>query len=437
MDNFDLYLNDYMIAAFNEMKKYCKENGLDFSDGMIFTEDGKEGVYKENYYLRDNLQIPYITKELAKPKVQDAIIEFMGKFIDDHSTQLSTSGPVHIFTFSDKEVSVLYNLFNIDSDKLLSLYDETIKETYYGNISKFITGWIKHAPHKLLITAILIEALQKGYEDIVTCCEYMWAFTEYPIVYRMFWKVGVKEDVMNYTIEHLGNKFIVKKTSNLQELLKYHATASVDSFKDRLISGVDNVYIDFMQRMRNQIKNGFKNISVAYYANEKNNSTQHSKDAKFDDGSLADQEGYNTNINQIVENTINKFMINSINNSMAKITADGAKVDKDNLIGFINQIWASKDNKLSKLIEDIITAYFSKNPTDTSVGSGEFINFGLALYRSIGTSKDPIYQEIKSIINYWMDDIINIKQYYQREGTQIAYARAIFNYIIFMINYYN
>ena len=122
---------------------------------------------------------------------------------------------------------------------------------------------------------------------------------------------------------------------------------------------------------------------------------------------------------------------------MAKITADGAKVDKDNLIGFINQIWASKNNKLSKLIEDIITAYFSKNPTDTSVGSGEFINFGLALYRSIGTSKDPIYQEIKSIINYWMDDIINIKQYYQREGTQIAYARAIFNYIIFMINYYN
>ena len=48
-----------------------------------------------------------------------------------------------------------------------------------------------------------------------------------------------------------------------------------------------------------------------------------------------------------------------------------------------------------------------------------------------------MYQEMKSIINYWMNDIIDIKQYYQREGTQIAYARAIFNYVIFMINYYN
>ena len=81
----------------------------------------------------------------------------------------------------------------------------------------------------------------------------------------------------------------------------------------------------------------------------------------------------------------------------------------------------------------MITAYLSRNPTNTSLGSGEFLNFGLTLYRSIGTSKDPIYQEIRAILNLWMFDIINIKSYYQNQGTIINYTRAVFNYMIMII----
>ena len=79
----------------------------------------------------------------------------------------------------------------------------------------------------------------------------------------------------------------------------------------------------------------------------------------------------------------------------------------------------------------IITIYFTKNPTDISLGGVEFVNFGLTLYRSIGTSKDEMYQDIKSILNYWMNNIINIRQTYNREATIISYTRAIFNYIAF------
>ena len=122
---------------------------------------------------------------------------------------------------------------------------------------------------------------------------------------------------------------------------------------------------------------------------------------------------------------------------IVRIAADGAKVDKDILAGFINQIFGTKNNRLYKLVENVITAYFNKYPNATSVGSNEFVNYGIALYRSIGTSKDPLYHEIREILDYWMFTIINIRQYYQRDGTIINYTRGIFNYIIFMINYYN
>ena len=89
-------------------------------------------------------------------------------------------------------------MFNVDTNKLAEMYNEMIKETFYGKISKFITGRIMNAPYKLLLVAILVESIQKGYDDIVTCCEYLYGFSEYPILYRHFWEFGVKEDVMRY-----------------------------------------------------------------------------------------------------------------------------------------------------------------------------------------------------------------------------------------------
>jgi len=326
---------------------------------------------------------------------------------------------------------------NITAEQILVLYEEMIKETYYGKISSFFTGWVKNAPHKVLITAMLIEALQKGYDDIRECCEYMYAFTEYPIIYRNSWRTGVRKDVMDYTIEHLGSKFKVKKVANLQALLKYDANSSVNNMYEPLMSGVDNSYMDLMQRMRNQLKNTIVNIARAYFDNIEKNATQHNNVSTFDDGTLADQEGHTTNIAQFVDKTISKFATGEINASIARITADRNQVDKNNLINFLNQIISAKKNNLPKFVENIITIYFNKNPTDTSLGSAEFLNFGIAMYRSIGTSKDPMYQEVKTILGMWMNDIINIRQFYNREATIISYTRAIFDYIILMINHYN
>lgn len=396
----------------------------------------KEGVYKLNYLLKDNLQAKYVTPKLSKPRIQDSLIEFVGKFIDDHADQLSTSGPVYMIRFGDEEASFLYNLFGVNGEELLQIFNDMIADTYYGKLSKFIRGWVENAPHKLLITAVLIDAIQNGYDDIIECCEYLWAFSEYPIIFRKYFKTGVKEDVMNYTIEHLGSKFKVKKVSNLRGLLKYDADSSVANFRERLAEGADNVYADFMQRIRNQVKNTIENIARAYYDNIERNATLHNKDSQFDDGTLADQEGHTSNIAQIVDSSVNKFATSSLNPGMVRVVADGAKVDKDNLTGYLNQIFAEKNNKLYKFIEDVITIYFNKYPSNTGITS-EFVSFGLTLFRSIATSKDPLYQEVRRILDMWMFEIIDIRQYYQREGTIISYTRAIFNYMIFMINYYN
>lgn len=393
-----------------------------------------EAAAKNTYYFRDNMQIPFISEVLAKPKIQEKIVEFTGEFIDTHSTQLYTSGPVHMFTFADKETSFLYEMFGLSEKKVLEFCNEMFKEAYGGTALYHI---IREAPHKVLLTCILVEAIQKKYEDIITCCKYLIAFAEYPLMFRKSWPLGVKEDVMNYTIEHLPNKFKVKKMNNLLALLKYDMDTVYTLCDERLKTGLDYQYVDFIYRCRNQIKATFKKIASEYYKNNEKNASQHTKSGKLDDGTLADQEGHTSNIAAMVENTYNKFLSNGINSSIAGVTAEGNQVDKNTMIGYLNQIYTSKQNRLYRFIEDVITSYLQRNPTNTSLGSGEFFNFGLTLYRSIATSKDPIFMEIRSILNLWMFEVINIENYYQNKGTITNYTRAIFNYMIFMINHHN
>lgn len=435
MSDYIRFMQDYFEENSPEDYEHFPEEFKE--EDITYDEAGKEGVYKENYYFRDNLQIPIIAPKLAKRMNRDIIIDNVGKFIDAHSAQLLTPGPVYTFTFGDKEVKFLYDIFGLDGEKLLAMYKEMVDVTYGGKISNVYNGLTVHSPHKIMLCAMIADAYQNGYTDILECCEYMFAFTEYPIIYRRFWAVGVKEDVMNYTIEHLGNKYKIREFKNIQALLKYDSTKVVERYEEAFKKGADNTYMDIIYEMRTRIKSKLKNISREYYKNSANNATQHTNVTEFDDGQIADQEGTTGNMVAIINKVTSKFISSGVNKAMVRISAEGSRgVDGTNLEGMINQIYSTKDNKINKFIEDVITAYFVKYPTAWEM-SKEFMVFALSLYRSIGTSKDPTLVDIKNIMSYWMNNIINITSMYSSEGTRINYSRAVFNYMVLTINSYS
>lgn len=395
-----------------------------------------ESIKRESSYLKEHL-IPRIAPVLAKASNREKIIDFTAKFIDDHSSQLLTAGPVYIFTFGDKETSFLYDIFNITKKELVHIITEMLKAAYEGS-STF--GGINSAPHKILIAAMIVESLNQNYTDIIECGEYLSVFAEYPMIFRRYWSIGigVKEDVMEYTIEHLPNKFIIKKQKNLLRLLKYISHGALEFWKEKLKKNIDSNYVDYVQRLRSQLNSNIKNIANQYYINHDKNATMHTQSDMMDDGKMVDNEGTITNIATISENTYDKFLTNGVNASMAGAAANGSNVSKENLVGYLNKIYSDKKNRLNKFIENLVYLFLSNDKySGSSIDSAEFINFGLSLYRSLGTSKVDQHKELKSILDYWMNDIIEINKDYPRVATIINYRRSIFNYFIFMIKYYN
>lgn len=391
-------------------------------------------VKYERYYLEDNL-MPKINQAFKHPKVIDGIIDATVKFITDNQDKLLTSGPVHIVPFLQKDAKILYDTVGMTEEELTTMIEHVKSEVFSYN---FPMETIR--PHQFIIIGMLIWGLRHANEDLIESCKYLISLSDYPFIYRKYWKRGVREDIMNYTVEHLGNKSHLRRLGNLLAWLLYHSTVCVGGWKEKLSADrvQDLCFIDFINRVYSQINSAFRKISNSYYENWEKNATEHTPQNITDDGTIITQDNLGSRVATITEATITKFRTNDINRANALNAAERRKVGPDKLVGLLTTIIADKTNRLFRFVESTLLLFISSNPIDDKVGSGAFLTFGLKLYPSLSTSKVPLRQEIDSILDHWVYNILELdKVYTTREASVIGYRRAIYDYMIMMINYYN
>jgi len=433
---YDSYLYEhFMLEAEQELEKEKKQ----------------KANKKVNFYLRDNLQVPFISPILKVRSNRDKLVDFTGDFIDKNSEKLFAMGPMYNVPFYEREINFLSELFNIEIGKVAQKENDKVSnDSQLMNIIKGMFretyGWttiphtIRVSPHKVLLCGILIDALQNGYDEVIACCEYLIGLAEYPLFHKKYLspKFDVRKDVMQYTIEHLPIRFRIKKVKNILELIKYDVWRSLKTHKPRLLRGDDMEWVEFINRVRNAFNSTYKKIAQMYHANAEKDVTIFTTDGKLEDGSLVDKGGHGTNMSSIIENTYTQFISSSIHMAIIPALAEEAKIPPENLTNSINTVFTTKNNKLHRVIEIIITSYFVKTPTASGVGTADFLSFGLQLFRQSSNSKNPLYIELKDIINeLWVKSILDLPNKYSSQGTINNYARAIFRYIVFMIKHHN
>lgn len=392
----------------------------------------------ESYFMKEQL-VDKLRKKMNQTNI-NRVLDTAAKFIDSHSRELTTAGPMYGFTFYPKDVEALYDIVGHTPESLVELTKEMINNHAYegdGIWSEYRINLLISANHGVLITAFLIWATLEGNADVIDACLYMMSFVYYPMLFRKYWEYGVNEAVMEYTIEHLTSKSIIKRHSTLLTFIKYQANGSYRNYYENMVKQLDTSYADFNYGVWSRINAALKKISSSYYDNFNKNAAIIQNQDKNDDGELTDNESISSTVSTIAENTYTKFITSGVNERWAAIAAEATKASKDRLIGYINKVMLDKRNELDKLIENIIMLYYQNNPGNPKVGSRSFLAYALSLYRSIGTSKDQLKREISKILDIWVYDILEVDREYPREATIIAFRRSLFNYVVLMIHQYN
>ena len=201
-----------------------------------------------------NHVLPLISPHLSHKSIREEIIEFTKDFINKHHVELLDSGPINAFKFTEEDLSFLYTLLKIP-------------DTRYGKIIKNIND--PKIPVDTLLISIIIESLNKGYEDLLETAELLLIFNEYPHIFYKFWQknIIIKEDIMNYTIDKLDSRFIIKREKNILGLLKYISHPVGEYYKCKIENETDDEYFQIKGHMVTHLNNIFRNVANKYYDN--------------------------------------------------------------------------------------------------------------------------------------------------------------------------
>lgn len=410
--------------------KPVTESSLDMMDELMYSfleAGGKSSLLRDFVY-------PYIESTFkGKPENVKKFNQIVSKFINKNIEKLTTSGPVYLIPFTDVDKSEYYELFGISekdikramkehtkalgSSKFLLLTQNPIFALFYFVIRYFTL----HPDKKSLNSALSIYAL-----------------SNYPSMFTKYFKYGVIEPVMRYTIDNLTDKFLIKKTSHIFGALVESIQRSYQFLKPYMKEGNDDEVVRFIQRIRNDQNSMFRKLSNIYYDNHKKGNAVTTTNQKYDDDTpiIDEVENATTEVQNAVTKVTLPIVSNGVDIIRAEASAKMASIGISDCRFFLTNIISVKNlQSMQDMIESLLFLYlYEEKKTIRDVRSQYFLAWAVSLFKKTNSKNKNIIR-INTILNEWAKDS-GVYDKFKREASRINYKKAIFFYVVLSIQKY-
>ena len=229
--------------------------------------------------------------------------------MDRNSDKLHTSGPMYLIPFGDNDKAEFFNLFQITPKEVTEMVVDITKKITTNSDFKLLTNnpifWVFYC----CIRYYTIKNDKKGLNTSLA----IYALSNYPAVYSTSFKYDPNQGVMQYTMDHLSEKFLMKQAGHVFGGLFLSIQHSYSFLGPFMKDGSDKEVIRFIQRIRNDQKSMIKNICDQYMKNhEKGLRVKLSKDS-FDEVVLdVDVENNTTTVDIVSDAIVNQIITNSL-----------------------------------------------------------------------------------------------------------------------------
>ena len=410
----------------------------DMIDPMYFAE--KSNII--TYNIRDTMY-PKVEAVLKTDAGKRKFTNIIGSYVSRNNDKLMTAGPQYLipFTYEDKEE--YYKLFDITEEEAMAIIIKTTNDVN----DKGKWRLFKANPFLFIFYCAIRYATIKKDAKLLNSALIVMALSIYP---SMFSKYFRKKDtdagksivyepnagVMQYTIDNLSNRFIVKKSNHIFGTLTYSIQSSWKFHEKDFANGSDQDAIRFIQRIRNDQNSLLKKITNAYLTNQRKGLSVVTQVDAYDDNINVE----NINNTNKVETISNKIVLAMLTNGVDIRICDAAsqvtQISKLDLRNYITLIVNEKESDAMKsVIESILFMYlYTENHEPDQIRSKEFIGYALAVFKKTN-SKDPNVTNIKKNLDRWATNT-GIYRKFSRAATRVDYTKAIFLYFIISIQQY-
>jgi hypothetical protein len=223
------------------------------------------------------------------------------------------------------------------------------------------------------------------------------------IYYRTFPKADPSPDVMDYTIENLSKKFLLKKVNNIFDIIEYYSRTNIEYQEHRLLRGADVDYVYFCTSLETRLSGFMKSLATQFYKNKEEKRKTQTETASRQDEEGEFFVGQTSNISAVIESTVRKIITKfvsdtTVDQSILNYACAKTSFSKPKFAIIINRIRENNDSKLRDVLSNIIMFYLIDSKKDiTSIRSREFITSMINLY-SVSNTKNEIIIKIKALL---------------------------------------
>lgn len=437
---------DYMYAMSTNDKKekvFPESYDLDiFLADLDFAEDNDienellllEGVIEHSFLLQEVVE-KKIFSVLATPEGRRKYKRIQDEYINRNMEKLSTAGPMYLIVFGDNDQKAYFDLFDIKKEEIIEAMKKITQKAGANSDFKFLR---QNPILVVLYFCIRYFTLEKD-EQGINATLGIFALGIYWSKFTKYFPKGVIGPVMDYTIDNMTEKFMVKKCGNIFNTLMTSIRQSYQFHKKRFYEGGDDDVVAFLQRISNDQNSLLKKIANEYMKNYKEGNAVTTRNDDYDpDNPIVDDV---QNASTIIQNQVSKVTLPIISNGVDLVLAEAAarmsKISISDCREYLVKIMVQSNLPvLESLIESILFMFiYTEKKTIRDIKSQYFLVWAAALFRKTN-SKDENLRNINAILEKWAEES-GIYDRYKREGSRINYKKGIFFYVILSIQKYS
>lgn len=411
---------------------------------FIFFENAQDNYDIEPMYFSEasSDSFTYIIKDELYPKI-DAVLStdqgkrnfnnIIGRYVSRNNDKLTTSGPQYLIPFTMKDKQEYFDLFSVSDTEVAALVDKITKQVN----DKANWRLFKNNPIFFIFYCCIRYATLAKDAKLLNSALIAMALSVYPSIFAKYFRYEPNPNIMQYTIDNLSNRFIIKKSNHIFGTLTYSIQSSWKFHEKDFSRGADQDVIRFIQRIRNDQNSLLKKIANAYQTNYKKGLFVTTQVDAYDDNINVDNVNNTNKVEALSNKIVLSMLTNGVDLRIADFASNAAQVSKLDLRNYISLIINEKESETMKeFISSILFLYlYTDSHEPDEIRSKEFIGYALQLFKKTN-SKDKNVTNIKTTLDKWGTSS-GIYRKFSRSATRVDYTKAIFMYFILSIQMYS
>lgn len=373
-----------------------------------------------------------VESALSQKKIQERYKQDLDKYLAANSNKYFIIGPGERPIFSDSNINNYIQTIGLDTPSV----KKALKEA--KNIG---SNWnIMNNPFNVCNAMATRYFTIKKNEDFIKLSQWYLLVALYPSLHSKYFKYGVNQACMDYTINNLSDKYRIKQVKSLWAALTEMIVTAYALHKDNLIKGTDMDYVKYVQDVHTRMNSLIQNIAVKYYDNHKNQRFLEKEFESFEEDNYHEADSNSYQIVKITNNVVNHLCMHGADMKLVELAAKSTSVSVNEMRNYCNTLIDERHREdIHNITESILFVYLFNTDGEvhstSDIGTNDFTYYCLQMYKKSNTVDKNIIR-IKDILQKWLIDVGVIGKNGRGSSTILQFKKAFFTFFVMSIQKY-